>query len=651
VFFNSTSKKDHRQANSLRHFFSTPAYNYQERKSSQRLGTEELKMNHSKLTAPSAVKFVLLSLLAAACNGSGGGDSSGGPASTGATNCSPVTASAVAKSATESSSFLEEHATTGAMKKLVGHIPAKVKEMSDQGRLADDQEVPVTIALELNNEADLDQTLAGMYQPGSPNYQKYMTPAEFQAKYAPTDAQIEQTKALLASQGLTNLTVSANKLYIKATGSAATMNAAFHTELHQYKAEASEKAYFAPAYDLQVPTGSAIKAVVGLQNIAEAKPHAVKARADSPHTGSGPNGGYIPSEITTAYNIPSSLNGAGQTLAVFELDGYNASDITAYEAKFGLPNVPLQNVLVDGATGTAGGGANEVTLDIELMIAVAPGASKILVYEGPNDEQSILDVYGKIANDNLAQSVSTSWGSVETSLPVSTLQAESVVFKQMAAQGQTIYSAAGDNGADDNGSSLSVDDPSSQPYVVGVGGTKLTIASGGAYQSETTWNNGSSANGAGGGGVSTVWTIPSWQVGAATGKTLGSTTMRNVPDVSLNADPTTGYAIYYDGQWTVYGGTSCAAPLWAAFTALVNQQRIANGKGAIGFPNGLLYQLGSRYATDFHDINDGSTNLYYPAVTGYDDATGLGTIDGTNLLQDLSSDAAIPIGNPINSCS
>jgi subtilase family serine protease len=94
----------------------------------------------------------------------------------------------------------------------------------------------------------------------------------------------------------------------------------------------------------------------------------VEARADSPHTGSGPNGGYIPSEITTAYNIPSSLNGAGQTLAVFELDGYNASDITAYETKFGLPNVPLQNVLVDGATGTAGGGANEVTLDIELMI-------------------------------------------------------------------------------------------------------------------------------------------------------------------------------------------------------------------------------------------------------------------------------------------
>jgi subtilase family serine protease len=236
-------------------------------------------------------------------------------------------------------------------------------------------------------------------------------------------------------------------------------------------------------------------------------------------------------------------------------------------------------------------------------------------------------------------------------LPVSSLQAESVVFKQMAAQGQTIYSAAGDNGADDNGSSLSVDDPSSQPYVVGVGGTKLTIASGGAYQSETTWNGGSSSNGAGGGGVSTVWTIPSWQANAATGKTLGSTTMRNVPDVSLNADPTTGYAIYYGGQWTVYGGTSCAAPLWAAFTALVNQQRISNGKGAIGFPNGLLYQLGSRYETDFHDIADGSTNLYYPAVTGYDDATGLGTINGTNLIQDLSNDAAIPIGNPINSCS
>jgi subtilase family serine protease len=596
-------------------------------------------MSRSKLPARSAVKFVLLS----ACNASGG-DGSGGPASTGATNCTPVAAAkASVVSASEDQVFLQEHSTT-AMKKLTAHIPAKVKDMADQGKVADDQEFPVTVALELNNEADLDQTLADLYQPGSAKYGKYLSTAEFQAKYGPTDAQVQQTEALLASQGLTGLSVSANKMLIKATGTTQVLNAAFHTELHQYKADGSDKAYFAPAYELQVPAGSSIKAVVGLQNITVLKPHAIEAKADSasPHTGSGPNGGYIPSEIMTAYSVPTSLNGAGQTLALFELDGYTASDITTYEQKYGLANVPLQNVLVDGATGSAGGGANEVTLDIELMIAVAPGASKILVYEGPNDEQGGLDTYAKIASDNLAQSISTSWGAVETGMSTATLQAENATFKQMAAQGQTIYSAAGDNGADDNGSS-------SQPYVVGVGGTKLTAATGGAYQSETTWNEGSSS--AGGGGISTVWTIPQWQVGAATGKTLGSTTMRNVPDVSLNADPTTGYAIYYGGQWTVYGGTSCAAPLWAAFTALVNQQRVTNGKGAIGFPNGLLYQLGSRYATDFHDISDGSTNLYYPAVAGYDDATGLGSFNGANLLQDLSNDAAIPIGNPINSCS
>jgi subtilase family serine protease len=607
-------------------------------------------MNRFNLPAPRAACLVFLSFVAAACN------STGGDSSSGSTTCTPVTAASskvsVVANVVEDRQFLNDHAA-GGLKKLAAHIPSKIKEMADQGAFFnDEQEIPVTVALELNNEADLDQTLQDLYQPGNPKFGKYLTPSEFQAKYAPTDTQIEQAKAELSSQGLTGLSVSANKMFIKAKGNAQVLNAAFHTELHQYKSDGDNKTYFAPAYEIQVSAGSSIKAVVGLQNITVMKKHAVRAKADSaPHSGSGPSGGFTPSEITTAYNIPNSLNGSGQTLALFELDGYKASDITAYETQFGLANVPLQNVLVDGETGSAGGGADEVTLDIELMIAVAPGASKILVYEGPNDDQGSLDTYAKIANDNLAQSISTSWGSAEVGMSTATLQAENAVFKQMAAQGQTIYSAAGDDGAYDNGSTLTVDDPSSQPYVVAVGGTKLTTGANGAYASETTWNeDGTPADGGGGGGISTVWTIPAWQAGAQTGKTLGSTTMRNVPDVSLDADPSTGYAIYYGGQWVVYGGTSCAAPLWAGFTALVNQQRITNGKGSLGFPNGLLYQLGSRYATDFHDIADGSTNMYYPAVTGYDDATGLGSFNGANLLQDLSNDAAIPIGSPINSC-
>ena len=324
------------------------------------------------------------------------------------------------------------------------------------------------------------------------------------------------------------------------------------------------------------------------------------------------------------------------------MDGYDASDISAYESQFDLPSVPLQNVLIDGASSAAGPNADEVTLDIELQIALAPGASKILVYETGDTDSETLDGYSRIAEDDQAKQISTSWGLDEPDIASSTLQAENTIFQQMAAQGQTIYSASGDNGAYDTGSrrdGLTVDDPASQPYVCGVGGTTLTTSgAGGVYVSETTWNAGSVANGAGGGGISTVWPIPIWQQSAVSSASRGSATMRNVPDVSLNADPNTGYAIYTQGSWVVYGGTSCAAPLWAAFTALVNQQRTARGLAPLGQANPSLYPIltAARYATDFHDIKDGSTNLYYPAVTGYDDATGLGTFNGATLLADLA---------------
>jgi kumamolisin len=211
----------------------------------------------------------------------------------------------------------------------------------------------------------------------------------------------------------------------------------------------------------------------------------------------------------------------------------------------------------------------------------------------------------------------------------------------MALQVQSMFAAAGDFGAYDNESNLSVDDPGSQPFVVSVGGTHLE-ASGGSYVGESTWNAGSPEAGAGGGGVSAVWTEPGWQSGVATGQNMASSTMRNVPDVSLNADPAVGYAVFVAGSWQVIGGTSCGAPLWAAFTALVNQARAEHGLGNLGFPDPGIYAIGkgSRYSADFHDIQDGSNNLYYPAIPGFDDATGWGTINGQNLFQDLSTEPA-----------
>ena len=450
----------------------------------------------------------------------------------------------------------------------------------------------------------------------------------------------------------------ANRLLLDVAGPASAVETAFAVHLNRYQA-ADGREFRAPDAAPSVPRALAgrLTGVAGLSDAAVRHPHNVRLSAQPdlrpemagrPAAGTGPGGGLAPSDIKAAYNLSSvSLDGTGQTLALFELDGYAATDISAYESRFGLRSVPLQNVLVDGAAGTAGMNADEVTLDIELQIALAPGASKILVYEtGPTDANT-LDAYSRIAEDDQAKQISTSWGLDEPESAPSTLQAENPIFQQMAAQGQTIYAASGDYGAYDTGNrrdGLSVDDPASQPYVCGVGGTTLaTSGAGGAYASETTWNSRSIANGASGGGISTVWAIPTWQESAITSASGDSTAMRNVPDVSLNADPNTGYAIYIQGAWQVYGGTSCAAPLWAGFTALVNQQRAAAGLAPLGQAAPVLYPLlsGARYGADFHDIANGSTNLYYSAVTGYDDATGLGTLNGANLLTDLApSDAA-----------
>ncbi len=181
--------------------------------------------------------------------------------------------------------------------------------------------------------------------------------------------------------------------------------------------------------------------------------------------------------------------------------------------------------------------------------------------------------------------------------------------------------------------------------MVGVGGTQLFVNTGETYNHETTWNvNHGVSGGAGGGGMSSQWTIPAWQQGVTSTASAGSTSMRNVPDVSLNADQYTGYSVFFQGNWWIYGGTSCAAPLWAAFTARVNQLRAAGGAAPLGFANPAIYQIarGSRYSADFHDIADGTTNLYYPAVTGYDDATGWGSFNGANLLADLSVTSPSP---------
>jgi len=390
------------------------------------------------------------------------------------------------------------------------------------------------------------------------------------------------------------------------------------------------------------------------------------------------DGGYTDNELATAYGFSGLYRagdvGAGTTVAIYELEPDNPSDIAAYESCYGI-STPISYISVDGGAGQ-GAGSDEAAFDIENMIGFAPGV-KLLVYQGPNAQTGApgsgpYDTFAAIVNQDRAQVVSVSWGGCEAQLGRADARAENTLFQQAAVQGQSIVAADGDNGAQDchtpkgpDYNQLSVDDPASQPYVTGVGGTTLQGVSPELY--ETAWNSRHdsagppSTAGSTGGGVSSFWTMPPAQVRAA--KSLGVLSSsasgshcgaskgycREVPDVSIDADPTTGYVLYWNGAgsvpaatagWQVLGGTSGAAPVWAALLALADASPACAGK-PVGYANPALYRAASTsYAEDFHDVTQGDNDFGvatqgFSAKRGYDMTTGLGTPDATPLVASL----------------
>jgi subtilase family serine protease len=555
--------------------------------------------------------------------------------------------------------------------KLPGHVPTQqIAHAQELGRKALSSKVQLAIVLSPSDPSGLASNLRSLYTPGDPLYHQFLTPAQFTARFAPSPQDLENVSQYLSSRGLSVTKTHSNNLIVDVEGSVSTVENAFQIELHDYLSADGRIVYSATSDpsvgDEVLPK---VNAIVGLNNFSVKKPHRVKSLQTLNHsldTSHASVSDYMtPSRIKSVYGLSSiSQTGAGETLALFEMDGYTASDIKEYANYFSLASPTLSNVLVDGATGVPStgddSGANEVTLDIELAMALAPGLSKIIVYETPNTEAGLLDAYSRIATDNLANEVSTSWGGAENQMSASDFASENTIFQEMASQGQSFFASAGDSGAYDDSvdgvnTTLEVDDPASQPYVTGVGGTTLSWTSSNTWSSETSWkttaasgtygnSNYSEAEG-GGGGVSRKWSIPSWQSGLSTSANKGSSSMRMVPDVSLNADPNSGYPIYYSGSWSLYGGTSCASPLWAGFTDLVNQQRVANGLSRLGFVNPSIYTIakGAQYGNTFHDISDGSTNLYYPATSGYDLTTGLGSFNGSSLFNALAAAILAPI--------
>ena len=509
---------------------------------------------------------------------------------------------------------------------------------------ADEQEtVHFALSLPLRNPDELDNLLQDLYTPGSAHYHQFLTPDEFDQRFAPTQAQYDALKQAALQLGLRVDAEQTGRQLLDVSAPSAAVRNLFRTQMEWRQANDSSR-YLAPREETSVPfqllalNGD----VVGL-NAHPFEGHFSGYRgAWAPHAGGGAGGSYQPADIRNAYNVNGIQNG-GQTVALYELSSANYADATTYAHEFGLKNPTITNVNVNGGSSSKSG-AVEVILDIEMVMAIS-NPSAVMVYTGPNSTAGALDTWSKIASDDTVNQVSTSWGLAEQYVGSSGLQAEANLFTKMAAEGMAVFAAAGDAGANDNGSSLSVDDPASQPDVTGVGGTTLTTTSSAGYSSETVWHT-SSKEGSGG-GISSFWPTPSYQksmsVNAASGQF--STTMRNVPDVALNADPATGYLIYESssGGWGIVGGTSAAAPLWAGFWSLVGKGMATAGKNPAraGFANPLLYAIGknsTEHARDFHDVTAGN-NGHYNAVAGYDTASGWGSFNAGSLYADLLGSA------------
>jgi len=527
---------------------------------------------------------------------------------------------------------------------LRGHMPAAVSRLQSIKRLEATNTLRLAIGLPLRNREALNHLLHELYDPASTNFHRYLTPAEFTARFGPTEQDYEKVVAFAERNGLTVTGRHVNRVLLDVRGNVADVEKALQVTMRVYQHPSEARRFFAPDAEPSVNESLPIVHISGLDNYALPRPRLratplANGQKASANDGSGPEGQYLGYDFRAAYAPDTTLTGSGQSVGLLEFDGYYADDITSYEFMAGLPDVPLSNVLIDGADGTptiyfTGESTEvEVCLDIDMAISMAPGLSNVVVYIAPNPSPWE-DLLNPMATDNLAKQLSCSWGE---SGGISNATTDAI-FQEMAAQGQSFFSASGDGDAYTG----LIDFAGDSPYITQVGGTTLTTSGpGGSWASETVWNWG---NGIGsGGGISTQYPIPDWQANIDMTANQGSTTMRNTPDVAMTADNIFVYASLNGGELAV-GGTSAAAPLWAGFTALINQQAEANGQAPAGFINPALSILGAgpNYASCFHDIttgnntNDNSPTLFY-AVPGYDLCTGWGTPAGQNLINILAT--------------
>jgi kumamolisin len=516
-------------------------------------------------------------------------------------------------------------ATVNGQAPLIGHLPPA-------------QSMRLVLVLPHRNEAELDQFLKELYDPYSPSYRQYLTVEQFTERFGPTQQDYNAVISFAKANGFTVVGTSRNRMNLDVQGTVASIEKAFHLTMGIYQHDTENRTFFSPDREPMADMSVQLWHVSGLDNYSTPKTMLTRRDANTPAvhsnatTGSCPSQSFCGSDMRAAYYGGTALTGAGQSLGLFELIGTDLADLTTYYKNAGQTNnVPVTLTSVDTQSTSCKEPTcddTEQTLDMTQALGMAPGMSSLVMYIGTGalSGQTIDDagIFNAMATANpLNAQLSSSWAWKPTDNTT-----DDVYFKEFAAQGQNLFDAAGDSGLwTASGFAWPADDP----FLTSVGGTDLdTTGAGGAWASETGWSDT-------GGGISpNKFAIPSWQVTAAAGCAKCSQTLRNGPDVSANAN----FTFYVCADQTtctenLYGGTSFAAPMWAAYLALANQQAVANGQPTLGFINPALYTigLGSSYDADFHDITSGGNKD--ASTVGFDLSTGWGSPNGAALIDAL----------------
>ncbi len=521
---------------------------------------------------------------------------------------------------------------------------------ADLGPVAPDTQLSLLLVLRDPSAAREDADLAALYSPRSPAYGHYMSTGDIAARYGPSPATATRVQNALRRMGL-RASWQRGDDWMEVSGPASRLESAFGVHVRWYRSVHGAR-FYAGDRDPSLPA-------VLRSDVAEA---GSISSYFQPIPAAVPEGGLLPVDLLSAYDITplrdAGIDGTGQTVVFFELDGFKQSSLDTFTSRFGLPAMlPVSKTPEPTAT------LSETEMDLEVVHEIAPGAKLVLYNLDWSSLQkmaasdaltAVLNLQSRMVDENPGAVISQSWGMCEKPLGKTEADAYKNVYDHADALGETVFAITHDDaayncladaarGTPPSPTYLGVPLPGDAPGVTAVGGTRLSVNTNGGWYNETVWEYPGETIGTGG-GVSVYYARPTWQQGPGVQDTRRNPGgMRSVPDVSADADSASGAAIYVTDQqgtqsWTMGGGTSQSAPIWAGIAALVNQYLQHKDLPRAGFLNPALYAIAadpSPYQA-FHDITVGN-NLYFPAGPGYDMATGLGTPDAWNLARDLES--------------